>query len=230
MDKKFAIIGLGHFGTHLAVELAEKGAEVLAIDDNLERLEEIKDRVTHTVRLNATEEKALRSQGIQDFDAVVVGMGDDFEATLLTVAALQRLDVKRIIVRATTETHERILNHLGITEIILPTVEAAERLANTLLFERVVDSFELSSDFTIVEVRAPESFVGTTLRELNLQERFDVSLITIKRTARKKQLLGFKTREVETILGLPTASTVIERGDLLVVFGTKKAIQRLAEH
>lgn len=229
MEKKFAVIGLGHFGSHLAIGLAEQGAEVLAIDDDIERLEEIKDQVTHTVRLDSTEEKALRSQGIQDFDAVIVGMGDDFEATLLTVAALQRLEVKRIIVRATTETHERILNHLGITEIILPAVEAAERLANTLLFEKVVDSFELSSEYTIVEVQAPERFVGKTVQQLLLEQELGVSLVTIKRREKKKALLGFRTRDVETILGVPMPSTVIEQGDLLVVFGNKKAIRKLAE-
>src|SRR3989304_2894696 len=105
MERKFAVIGLGHFGEHLAVELAQKGAEVLAIDEELERLEAIKDKVTHAVRLDATDEKALLSQGLQDFDAVIVGIGDDFEAALLTVAMLQRIDAKRIIVRATTSIH-----------------------------------------------------------------------------------------------------------------------------
>lgn len=229
MNKKFAIIGLGYFGEHLAIELAQKGADVLAIDDDLERLDDIKDKVAHTVCLDATDEKALRSQGLQEFDAVIVGIGDDFEAALLTVAMLQKIDVKRIIVRGTTPVHERILNHLGIREVVLPAVEAAERLANTLVFEKVVDSFALSSEYTIAEVAAPDSFIGHSIQDIDLRRRFEISLITIKRTVTKPQLLGFRKREIETIIGVPTALTAIERGDILVVFGTKKAIQRMLE-
>ncbi len=229
MDKKFAVIGLGHFGSHLAVALAEMGAEVLAIDDDLEKLDDVKDKVTHTVRLDATDEKALRSQGLTDFDAVVVAIGDNFEATLLSVAMLQKIEAKRIIVRCTTPVHERILNHLGITEIILPAAEAAERLANSLMFEKVVDSFALSSEYTIAEVNVPDSFVGKTVQELDLPHRFEISLITIKRRVLKGQLLGFKKREVETILGVPPATQCVEQGDVLVVFGRKKAIQRMTQ-
>ncbi|MCK5573225.1 MAG: TrkA family potassium uptake protein, partial [Bacteroidetes bacterium] len=158
MAKKFAVIGLGHFGSQLAAELAAKGAEVLAIDDDLDRVDDIKDKVTYTVRLDATDESALRSQGIGEFDAVVVGIGDDFESTLLAVAMLQQVGVKRIIARATSSVHERILQHLGLSEVVLPSVEAAERLANSLLFEKVVDSFALSTDYTIVEAPAPDSY------------------------------------------------------------------------
>jgi len=116
MARHFAVIGLGHFGSSLAVELSSRNAEVLAIDNDIERLDDIKDRVAHTIRLDATEEKALRGLGLQEMDGVIVAIGDDFEATLLTVTQLQQLEIKRIIVRATTEVHERILSHLGITE------------------------------------------------------------------------------------------------------------------
>ena len=202
---------------------------MLAIDEELERLEAIKDKVTHAVRLDATDEKALLSQGLQDFDAVIVGIGDDFEAALLTVAMLQRIDAKRIIVRATTSIHERILNHVGIKEVVLPASEAADRLANTLMFEKVVDSFALTSDYTIAEVTAPDSFIGRTIQELDLRKRFEISLITIKRTESKSQLLGFKKREVVTIIGVPTQLTMVRQGDVLVVFGHKKSIQMMLE-
>jgi trk system potassium uptake protein TrkA len=227
MTKKVAVIGLGDFGTELAVSLAEKGAEVLAIDEDLEKLDDVKERVTHTVRLDSTEEQALRSQGLHEFDAVVVGIGDDFEATLLTVAMLQKIEVKRIIVRATTETHERILNHLGIKETILPAVEAADRLANSLMFERVVDSFAVSSDYTIMEVNAPKGFIGHTLEELELLDRHALSLITIRRTEKRKGLLGLGTHMVESIIGVPPTTTRVERGDILVLFGKKKDLEKI---
>lgn len=229
MGGKFAVIGLGHFGSQLAVELAQKGADVLAIDEDMERVEDIKDQVTHTVCLDSREEKALRSQGLEEFDGVIVGIGDNFEATLLTVAMLQQIGVKRIIARATTSIHERILMHLGIQEVILPAREAAERLANSLMLQGVMDSFTVSTDYTIVEINAPEKFFGRTVEELDLRRRFEVSLITIKRTEIKAGPLGFRPRPVESIVGVPTPGTRIEMGDILIIFGGKKAIKRMLE-
>ncbi|HZY09897.1 MAG TPA: TrkA family potassium uptake protein [Bacteroidota bacterium] len=227
MTKKYAVIGLGRFGQHLAVELARKGAEVLAIDASMDRLDDIKDQVTHTVRLDSIEMKALQSQGITDYDAVIVGIGENFEATLLTVAALQQLEVKRIIVRATTSTHERILNHLGISEVILPAEEAAERLSSSLMVEGMVDSFILSSDYSISEINTPDHLIDRTLQELDLPKKLGVTLVTIKRMVSKKRLLGLGAKQVETIIGTPQPTTMIERGDILVVFGKKKDIEKM---
>jgi len=227
MTKKVAVIGIGNFGAHLAATLAKQGAEVLAIDSSMDRLEDIKDKVTYTVRLDSTEEKALRDQGLTELDAVIVAIGDDFEATLLTIVALQNIGVKRIIARATTKTHERILRHLGIEEVISPAVEAAERLADSLMYRGVIDSLELSSDYSIVEVSAPEAFIGKSLGELQLRENFDVNLITIKRVEQEPRLLGLRSRTVEKILGIPTPDMVVQRGDVLVLFATKPAISRM---
>ncbi len=227
MTKKVAVIGIGNFGAHLAVTLAKQGAEVLAIDSSMDRLEDIKDKVTYTVRLDSTEEKALREQGLTELDAVIVAIGDDFEATLLTIVALQNIGVKRIIARATTKTHERILRHLGIEEVISPAVEAAERLADSLMYRGVIDSLELSSDYSIVEVNAPEAFIGKSLGELQLRETFDVNLITIKRIEQEPRLLGLRSRTVEKILGIPTPDMVVQRGDVLVLFATKPAISKM---
>ncbi len=227
MTKKIAVIGLGYFGTSLALELSQKGVEVLAIDESMETLNEIKDKVAHTIRLDSTEEKALKNIGLHEFDAVVVGIGDNFEAALLTVVRLQELGVRRLIVRATTSTHERILQHLGIKEIVLPAVEAAERLANSLLFERVVDSIAVSKDYTIIELEAPEHLIGYSVEQINFSEDYSVTLITIRRSVTKSGFLGMGHRVVEEILGVPTAETNIERGDILILFGTKKALDDL---
>jgi trk system potassium uptake protein TrkA len=106
-------------------------------------------------------------------------------------------------------------------------VESAERLANSLMFERVVDSFAVSAEFTIAEVTAPESFIGKQVVELSLRERFEISLIMIRRMERRKSLMGFGKKEVETVIGVPRNDTVINRGDVLVVFGTKKHIEQM---
>ena len=229
MAKKYAVVGLGSFGAHLAVELSRNGAEVLAIDSDMEKLDDVKDHVAHTVRLDSTEEKPMREQGLREMDGVIVGLRDNFEAELLTVSVLQQIDVKRIIVIATSPTHERILHHLGIKEVVLPAVEAAERLATSLMFEQVLDSFSVTADYSIAEITAPDSFVGQTVQKLDLRTRFEISLITIKRIATTTDLLGLRKRRTETIIGVPTPGTTVERGDVLVVFGNKNAIKKLTE-
>jgi len=227
MARRFAIIGLGHFGSSLAAALSSRDAEVLAIDNSIERLDDVKDHVAHTIRLDATEERALRGLGLQEMDGVVVAIGDDFEATLLTVSQLQKLGIHRIIVRATTPVHERILDHLGITEIILPSVETAERLSNSLMMEGVVNSLALGSDYTIMEVNAPEWMLGISLQELRIREKFEVSLVTIKRDETRRGPLGIGRRTARTVIGVPLPITVVERGDTLVLFGTEKQIQKM---
>lgn len=227
MAKKIAVIGMGYFGSHLALELAGKGAEVLAIDDDLEALDEIKDRVALTVRIDTTEEKAIRSLGLKDFDAVVVGIGDDFEAALLTVARLQEIGIRRLIVRATTPTHERILQHLGVKEVVLPAVEAAERLGNSLMFEQVVESVAVSKYYTIIEVDAPDHLIGRSVGDIDFPGQYGVSLITVRRSVSRSGFMGLGRRVVDEILGVPQAHTVIERGDLLILFGSKKALDGL---
>jgi trk system potassium uptake protein TrkA len=227
MARRFAVIGLGHFGSSLATALTARNAEVLAIDNSIERLDDVKEHVAHTIRLDATEERALRGLGLQEMDGVVVAIGDDFEATLLTVSQLQKLDIRRIIVRSTTPVHERILDHLGITEIIMPSVETAERLSNSLMMEGVVDSLALGSDYTIMEVNAPEWMLGTSLQELRIREKYEVSLVTIQREETRRGPLGIGRRTTRTVIGVPLPTTVVERGDTLVLFGTEKQIQKM---
>lgn len=224
MPKKFVVIGLGSFGIQLAAGLAERGSEVLAIDSDMDKLDDVSDKVTHTVKLDSTDEKALRNQGLREYDAVIVAIGDDFEASLLTVAILQQIVVKRIIVRAISIVHEKILRHLGVKEVILPAVEAAERLANTLLYEKVIDSFILSNDYTIMEVNAPEKFYEKSVKSIDFRKNFSVDLVTVKRTVTRKGVLGIGKSTSEEILGLPSSDMVINEGDVMVVFGTKKAI------
>lgn len=228
MAKKIAVIGLGVFGIRVAIELSRKGADVIALDNDMERLDDVKEHVAHAVRIDSTDETALKAQGVQDMDVVIVGIGDNFEAALLTIAALQNIGAKRIVVRGTTSTHERILNHLGIKEVILPAEEAAERLATNLIFENVIDSFELSSDYSIAEISAPETFIGRTVTELELRQTYNVNLITIKRQQEKQTMFGLQKKKVAAILGIPSSDTYIERGDVLVVFGRKKELEKLA--
>jgi trk system potassium uptake protein TrkA len=227
MAKKFAVIGLGVFGTHLAFKLAEHGAEVLAIDSNYEKLENIKDLVTLTVKLDSTDKIALKDQRLDEFDAVIVCMGDDFGASILTTAVLQQIGVKRIIVRGTTSIQKKIFNHLEIDEIILPAEEAAERLAESLAIEKVIGSFMLTAEHVIVEAKTPKSFLGKCLLDLDITKHHNVSLITIKKIESRTNILGFGKRTVEKAIGVPKSDTVIEQDDILVLFGKQKDIENL---
>jgi len=141
MARQLAVIGLGNFGSQLAVELTRRGAEVLALDERAEAVDDVRDRVTHAVRLDATDERALADQRLPDMDAVIVSFGADFETALLTVTLLKELGVARVIVRATTPRHERILRSLGVDEVVLPVAESVKRLASSLMVEGFVDVF-----------------------------------------------------------------------------------------
>ncbi len=229
MGRRFAVIGLGHFGISLASALSTRGAEVLAVDSSMDRLDEIKDQVTHTVCADATEPRSLAGLGLEDMDAVIVAIGDDFEATLLAVSQLQDLKVSRLIVRGTTPVHERILQHLGITEIIMPAVEAADRLTNSLMLEGVINSLTLGSNYTIMEVAAPPWMLGRSVQDLGLRERFDVSLITIQRDEERRGVFGVSRRMVRAIIGVPQPTTVVLERDVLVLFGSSRQIQLTLE-
>jgi trk system potassium uptake protein TrkA len=227
MTKKFAVIGLGVFGTHLAIRLAEHGAEVIAIDSNYDKLENIKDFVTLTIKLDSTDKTALKNQQLDKLDAVIIGIGDDFEASILTTTILQQIGVKRIIVRGTTSVHKKIFNHLEVNEIILPAEEAAERLAESLAIDKVVNSFMVTPEYIIIEAKTPKRFVSKSLLDINIAENYDVSLITIKKTESKNKLLGIGKKTIERAIGIPTPETVIDPEDILVLFGKQKDIENL---
>ncbi|MCL4806319.1 MAG: TrkA family potassium uptake protein [Thermoanaerobaculia bacterium] len=228
MPRQFAVIGLGNFGAQLAVELSRRGAEVLAIDEREQAVDDLRDHVTHTVRLDATDDQALSEQRVAEMDAVVVSFGNDFEAALLTISVLKQIGVKRIIVRATTVRHERILESIGVDEVVLPVSETVSRLAGSLMVEGLYDSFALSADFAVGEVGVPEELLGKKVGEIDFPADFGVSLVTIRRIVPETRILGLGTRMVERILGIPSPATPLERGDTLVVFGSKKALEKLA--
>ncbi|MCC6548753.1 MAG: TrkA family potassium uptake protein [Ignavibacteriaceae bacterium] len=227
MRKKIAVIGLGHFGEYLCLKLTDLGSEVLAIDRDREKLDQIKDVVIHTVCLDSCDLKVLRTQGLEEFDAVVIALRDNFEETLLTIMNLQKIGVKRIIVRAVTAQHQQILQHLGVAEILLPEEETAIRLAQSLTMKNIIDSFSLNDDYIIIEAEAPGEYIGRSLKDLELRKNFGVSLITIRRMAESKGVLGIGKKNIEKIIGIPDAGTVIERGDILVVFGPEKNIKKV---
>jgi trk system potassium uptake protein TrkA len=179
--RTFAVIGLGRFGSATATTLAQLGHEVIGIDGNDERVNALADQIAHTVRLDATDERALRAAGIQDVDVAVVSIGENLEASLLVVTLVKELGIPDIVAKAVTPLHGRILEKLGVSRVVFPEREMAIRVAHSLVMPNVLDYIELSGDFSIVEVPAPADFAGRTLRDIGLRARLGLTIIAIRR-------------------------------------------------
>ncbi len=222
--KKFCVIGLGYFGSNLARSLTKNGAEVLAIDKNIKRVEEVQDEVAVAVVLDSTDKDALSSQGVQDFDAVIVAIGEGFESSITTTSILQELGVKNIYNRMVSKLHARLLKLLGIENILLPEAEAADHLARRLVMPGLIDTFPLSHSHSIFVVKSPKRFIGKTIRESNLRIEYNLNVVTIKKLASVFNQTSDSVFEAETI-GVPDPSYRFEENDLLVLFGNDKDLR-----
>jgi trk system potassium uptake protein TrkA len=228
MQNKFAVIGLGRFGTTIAVTLAQRGAEVLAIDLDEDRVEQISDEVAYAVAMDATDMKALQAQNIEDMDGVVVAIGENFEALLLCTVQLLDLPRRpRIITRSSTATQKMILEKLGITEILSPEDEVGFAVAQRLLNPDLLTFLQLPDEYEIVEINCPPGASNKTLSEIRLRERYNINLITIKR--RFEEMEKGQIVEQQHIIGVPKADTVIFKNDNLILMGKNRAIDRFIE-
>jgi trk system potassium uptake protein TrkA len=227
MDNKFAVIGLGRFGTRIARTLAQKGAEVLAIDCSQERVESIKDDVAYAVAFDSTDKKSLLAHDIQNMDAVVVAIGENFEALLLTSALLKDLKVKRVITRSGSPTQSTILQQMGIDDILSPEDEVGINVAQRLLNPDVLTFFELPDGYEIVEITTPNGVVNKSIADIKLREKYHLNLITIKREF--EEMEGKDLTKVLHTIGVPKPTTTIFQGDLLIVMGQRKDIKKFIE-
>lgn len=222
---KFAVVGLGRFGSRLAVSLSESGAEVIAVDRNPRLVESLCDRVTLAVRLDSTVEEALRAQGIGQVDAAIVAIGEDFESTALTVATLKAIGVPQIFARAETDTQARILSKIGADAIINPEREAASRWAHRFMLPNLQQYIELGEGHSMIYTTAPSAFHNKTLADLQLRVNYGVNLVAINRRApdRAKEREGATTQ----VVYVPTAGTTILPDDVLVLVGSNDGLSSL---
>lgn len=227
MSTRYAVIGLGQFGRAIATMLANKGAEVIAIDNNDLHIDSIKDEVAHAIRMEATDIKALKAQGITEMDAVVVAIGKDFEALLLCCAHLVDLGVKRIIARAHGKVQRMILEKLGVTEILSPEDEVGKIVAERLLNPNILSYLELPDDYEIVEIRAPKGIINRSLEDIGLRDKYKLTVITIKREF--QELKNGEMVIEQHVLGVPSSKTLITENDTLMVFGLVKDISRFTD-
>ena len=224
---KFLVIGVGKYGREIARKLADKGAEVYAFDNNESKIDLIKDEIALGVTLDATNIKVLQSQNVTDVDAVVVSIGENFEATILTCVQLIELGVERIIARASGPQQIKILKKIGVTEILAPEEEVADAVAERLLNPSLVRFLQLPDNYEIAEVKVPKAISNRTIDDIGLRNKYQLTLVTIKRMFEETKK-GEKVIE-EHVLGVPNSDTVVKETDTLVVFGTIKDVQRFLD-
>jgi trk system potassium uptake protein TrkA len=224
---KFAVIGLGQFGNAIARTLSLRGAEVLAIDSDEQHIDDIKEDVSYAVCMDATDIKVLRAHNVHEMDAVVVAIGEDFEALMLCVVQLMELNVKRIMARANGKHQRLILEKIGVTEILSPENDVGLAVAERLLNPNILTSLLLPDNYEIVEIKTPRSIANRTLSDINLRSKYNLNLITLKRETEV-----IKDSEVVKechILGVPNSETVLIETDTIIVFGLVRDIERFLE-
>jgi len=211
--RQFAVIGLGRFGQSVAISLAKMGFEVLAIDTDEEKVNEIVEHVTHAVQIDALDENALRAVGIRNFDVVIVAIGHDMQASILITVMLKEMGVREVVAKARTELHGRVLAKVGADKVVFPERDMGVRVARALVTKNILDQIELSPDYSILELVAPEEFVGKTLEESGIRLKHGVTVLAIRRGA--------------DIIISPGGKQVIEPGDVLVTVGRNDRLKRL---
>lgn len=222
---RIAVIGLGRFGMALAKHLGQaSNVSVLAIDAKLQYVNEVRDYVDVAVQMDSTDYAALEAQDIGQCDVAVVAIGENFEAALLTTVLLKKIGVPRILCRAQTQTHAEIFRQLGVTEVIQPETETGIALARRLANPHLEDVIVVAPGHMLIEMKAPQSFFGKTLRELDLRKRYSVNLVAIKRTKSKSE--SDQEESFETI-SVPGPDYRIGKDDNLVLIGSADALRAL---
>jgi trk system potassium uptake protein TrkA len=213
---KCAVIGLGEFGRAAAEGLARNGVEVIAVDLKMDEVNAVKDFVSLAICLDASQEDALEAHGIREVDVLIAAIGSNFEAQVLVVVHAKSLGIKRIVARATSLDHRRVLKAVGADDVLNPEEEAARWMVQRLLITDISSYFELAEGFSVIEVNAPKGILGKTLDELNLRRRFRLNLVAIKRLETTAQ--GEKVLKQFDPVPLPTE--VIQENDILALVGS----------
>ena len=226
--RRFAVIGLGRFGQKLAIALAMSGSEVIAIDRNRNEVELIRDQVSHAVRLDSTDEEALKAQGVDKVDVAIIGIGQGgggFEAAILTVMNLRQMGIKQIYARAEDLIAGEVFSKVGATEVIYPEIESAQRWAFKLIAPQIGEKIDFAPGYSLARVKAPASFDGKTVMDLQLRQKYSVNLVLIKRGEHATKAKNQKGK----IINVPMPSTVIYQDDILMVAGSDADLAKLPQ-
>lgn len=211
--KSCMVIGMGRFGAQVARELCRLGCEVLAVDMNADLISQVANDVTHAVVADGQDKEVLRALGAREFDCAIVAIGDDLAASVMITMNLKELDVPMVICKARSDIHRRLLDKLGADRVVIPEKEQADRLARSLSSHNLLDYIELSEEYGIVEVPAPGSWKGKSLKELNVRAKLGVNILAIRRGGK--------------INVSPGADFTFEDQDVVVVLGDNAALKRV---
>ncbi|WP_027359716.1 potassium channel family protein [Desulforegula conservatrix] len=213
--KQFGVIGLGNFGYYLAVHLYRSGHEVMAIDKNQSLVQRIKDDVTRAIVADTTDLEAITATGIRDMDAVVVCIGSILGNSILTVLNLQEIGIKRIIAKALSDSHAKILQKIGVSEILFPERDQAISLAEKLHAPNMLDYLPFMEDYSIVQMAPPSSFLGKKLKDLDLINKYGIQVIAIK------ELIP------ERVHMIPTGHFMLKDSDIMIILGDNKSLEKM---
>ncbi|WP_099157931.1 potassium channel family protein [Virgibacillus ndiopensis] len=216
MKREFAVIGLGRFGGSICRELSMEGMEVLAIDNDEDKINEFKNIASHAVIADSTDEATLKELGIKNIDHVIVAIGDNIQASILTTVVLTDLGIEKITVKAQNDYHEKILNKIGANQVVHPERDMGKRIAHNIISNNILDYLELSDDHSIVEVKVGEKMIGKTLIELDIRANYGCNVVAIKRG-----------KEINVS---PSAEDALREDDILIVIGSDKDISRFEKH
>jgi trk system potassium uptake protein len=223
---KFCIIGLGNFGTHLARQLNRDGHEIVAVDNDPVHVANLQEEIEYLVQADCTHLAAFHEIPVKECDAVILAIGEDFEASLSIAANVQQLGAKRIISRIINPLHGRLLKLLKIDELVIPEAMAAAWLARSLRTPDIINSLELGGGYEIAQVLAPTSIVGRTLNDLNFRDGYELNLVTIAKS-RGAAALSSAHHPIHKVLGVPLPHRPFEPDDILVLFGKAENTRRM---
>lgn len=214
-NKQFVVIGLGRFGESVAKTLYGLGHDVLAIDMDEDMVQEISDSVTHAVQMDATDESALRTLGLRNFDVAVVTIGSNIQASVMVTLLVKELGVKYIIAKGQSDLHAKVLYKIGADRVVLPEKDMGVRVAHNLVSASILDYIELSPDYSIMEMKALEEWNGKTLTELKLRSKYGINVMAIKKD--------------DDINISPSADEIILSDDIIVAIGSAEDLARIEE-
>ncbi len=212
MKKEYAVIGLGRFGGSICEELSQQGLQVLAIDRDEERVNKFSSVASHAVVADTTDEVVLKSLGIRNFDHVIVAIGDDIQASILTTLILKELGVNKITAKAQNDYHEKVLRKIGADKVVHPERDMGRRIAHNIVSKSVLDYLELSDEHSIVEIAVNEKLGGKTIIDLDIRAKYGINIVAIKRG--------------NEIIVSPQADELIVTDDILIAIGADSDINR----
>lgn len=210
--KQFLIIGLGRFGSSIAKTIYELGHDVLAIDKDEEKVQEISDYVTHAVQMDSTDESILKTLGVTNFDVAVVTIGSNLQDSVMATLILKELGVKYIIAKANNELHAKVLTKIGADKVVLPERDMGTRVAHNLVSSNILDYIELSEEYSILEIEAIKEWFNKSLKEIEIRKKYGINVVAIKRG--------------EKVNISPSAEDIIKENDVLVALGSAKDLNK----